>query len=105
LSFAGHAVIERRVIVERMDPYARVAAAGLDRALVLIDGRVGTARSMAAYDLARNGIDGGGQLLYGQYLDQASSCAAAARFPDRTPQVYRWERAARRGELSPLNCP
>ena len=104
LSFAVHAVIERRVIVERMDPYARVAAAGLDRALVLIDGRVGTARSMAAYDLTRNGTEGGGPLLYGQYLDEASSCAAAARFPDRTTYVYRWERAARRGELSTLNC-
>ena len=104
VSFAAHAVIERRVIVERMDPYSRVAAAGVERALVLIDGRVGTERSMAAYDLTRNGIDGGGPLLYGQHLDEAASCAATARFPESAAYVYRWDRAARRGDLSPLNC-
>ena len=51
-----------------MDPYASVASAGLDRALVLIDGRVGTERSMAARDLTRNGIDAASRpVLYGLY--------------------------------------
>jgi len=105
LSFAVHAVIEKRVIQERMDPYAAVAAARLGRALVLIDGRVGSRRSMAGYDLTRNGIDAAGRsVLYGLHLDGASSCAAAARFPDRPPHVYRWDRDQGRGELSPLRC-
>jgi hypothetical protein len=103
--FAVHAVIEQRVIRERMDPYAAVAAARLERALVLIDDRVGTRRSMAGYDLTRNGIDAVGQpVLYGLHLDGASSCAAAARFPDRPAYVYRWDRAAGRGGLSLLVC-
>jgi len=105
VSFAAHAAIEHRVIRERTDPYAAVAAAGFDRALVLIEGRVGSVRSMAGYDLTRNGIDAAGRpVLYGLHLDVASSCAAAAQFPDRPPQVYRWVRDQARGELSPLRC-
>jgi hypothetical protein len=103
--FVAHAVIERGVIRERMDPYARVAAAGLDRGMVLIDGRVGTRRSMAGYDLTRNGIDYDGAVLYGQHLNDEASCGAASRFPDRPPYVYRWDRSAARGELLPLKCP
>jgi peptidoglycan/LPS O-acetylase OafA/YrhL len=105
VSFAVHAVIEQRVIRERMDPYAAVAASRLARAIVLIEGRVGTRRSMAGYDLTRNGIDAAGRpVLYGLHLDDASSCAAAAGFPDRPPYVYRWEPDQRSGELSPLEC-
>lgn len=104
-AFVVHAVIEQRVIRERMDPYAAVAASRLDRALVLIQDRVGTRRSMAGYDLTRNGIDAAGRpVLYGLHLDDASSCATAARFPDRPPSVYRWVPDQRRGELSPLEC-
>ena len=88
-----------------MDPYSRVAAAGLGRALVLIDGRVGTRRSVAGYDLTRNGIDADGGVLYGLHLNDAASCGAAARFPDRPAYVYRWNRASRRGDLSVLTCP
>ena len=105
VAFVVHAVIEQRVIRERMDPYAQVAAAGVGRAVVLIDGRVGSRRSMGGYDLTRNGIDAAGRpVLYGLHLDEASSCAAAARFPDRPPSVYRWDPDQRRGELSPLEC-
>ena len=103
--FVAHAVIERKVIRERMDPYTRVAAAGLARGLVLIDGRVGTRRSMAGYDLTRNGIDYDDGVLYGQHLNDAASCGAASRFPDRPPYVYRWDRSAGRGRLVPLECP
>jgi hypothetical protein len=60
---------------------------------------------MAGYDLTRNSIDAGGrQELYGIHLDDASSCAAAARFPDRTPHVYKWNRDQGKGELSPRGC-
>jgi hypothetical protein len=104
-SFAAHAMIEKRVIVERMDPYARVAAAGPKRGVVLIEGRVGTRRSMAGADLTRNGIGQGGPVLYGLHLGEAASCAAAARFPDRPAYVYRWDRARAAGTLAPLACP
>jgi hypothetical protein len=104
LVFVAHAVLEQRVIQERTDPYARVAEAGLTRALVLIEGRVGTRRSMAGYDLTRNGIGEGGPVLYGLHATAAASCAAAARFPDRPAYVYHWDRGARRGGLAPLQC-
>jgi len=102
--FVAHAVIERGVIRERMDPYARVAALRMERGIVLIEGRVGTRRSMAGYDLTRNGIDYDGGVLYGLHLNDAASCMAASRFPGRLPYVYRWDRSAARGELLPLKC-
>jgi hypothetical protein len=105
LSFAVHAVIERRVIVERRDVYDLTSDAGLDRALVLIDGRVGTTRPMAARDLSRNGITHDGAVLYGVALSPAENCAASAAHRDRTTYVYRRDRAASRGTLAPLVCP
>jgi hypothetical protein len=60
---------------------------------------------MAGYDLTRNGIDGGGPVLYGLHLNDSASCAAAARFPDRPAWVYRWDRAAGLGTLSASLCP
>ena len=105
LSFAVHAVIETRVIRERMDPYETVAASNLGRGLVLIHGRVGTRRSMAAYDLTRNGINYDGAVLYGLDLEEGDRCAVAQRFPDRRAYLYRWDPRAGRGELLPLECP
>jgi len=102
LVFAVHAVIETRVIRERMDPYA--AAADLGRSLVLIHGRVGTRRSMGGYDLTRNGIDYDGAVLYGLDLDEGARCAVAGRFPDRRAFVYRWNPPAGQGGLLPLKC-
>lgn len=104
VSFAAHAAIEQRVIRERMDPYASVAAAGLDRALVLIQGRVGTRRSMAAQDLTRNGIDYDGHVLYGLDPAENARCGVAARFPDRAPYLYRWNGPEARGALTPVVC-
>ena len=103
--FAAHVVIEQRVIRERMDPYSSVAAAGLDRALVLIEGRVGTERSMAAQRSDTQRHRPWRPVLYGVHVNEAASCDAASRFPGRTAYVYRWDRAARRGVLSPLTCP
>ena len=105
VAFAVHAVIEQRVIRERMDPYAHGRRLPPRPRARVDPGRVGTRRSMAGYDLTRNGIDAAGRpVLYGLHLDDASSCAAAARFPDRPLYVYRWERDQRRGKLSPLEC-
>ena len=105
LAVGLHAAIERRVIIERMDPYARSEAAGLDRALVLIQGRVGTLRSMAARDLTRNGIDYDGAVLYGIDEKEGARCGIAARFPDRAAFLYRWDRGVSAGELARLVCP
>ena len=105
LSFAAHAVIERQVIRERMDPFTMAAAAGLQQALVLIGGRVGTRRSMAAFDLTRNDPGHQASVLYGLDLGEAESCAAAARVPGRTTYLYSWDWVAAHGSLQPLVCP
>ena len=104
VSFAIHARLERAVIVERMDPFIQAARAGLSNALVLIADRVGSARSIAAADLTRNGIDYDGPVLYG--LDQADDrpCAWARLVPGRRPYFYIWDHARRHGTLSPLDC-
>lgn len=104
VSFAVHASVERQVIVERMDPFRQVEAAGLTSALVLIADRVGTRRSMAAADLTRNGIDPAPPVLYG--LDQGDDrpCDWARLAPGRRPYFYVWDHAAARGSLRPLAC-
>jgi hypothetical protein len=105
ISFAGHAVIEQQVIRERMDPFTQAAAANLPPSLVLIGGRVGTRRSMAALDLTRNGIDHAGRVLFGLDLGEGSHCAPAASLPDRTTYLYVWDHARSVGLLRPLACP
>ena len=104
VSFAVHAVIEQRVIRERMDPYTQMARTGSEQALVMIRGRVGTARSMAAADLTRNGIDHDGRVLYGLDPGETNRCPSAAAFPGRTPYLYHWDIGAARGVLAPLAC-
>ena len=103
--FLTHAAVERQVIRERMDPYTMTAAAGLQDALVLIHGRVGTARSMAAMDLTRNAVGHQASVLYGLDLGEARRCAPTARVPGRTTYLYAWDKLASRGSLRPLVCP
>jgi hypothetical protein len=105
VSFIRNAIIERHVIRERKDPFTQVAAANLPPALVLIGGRVGTARSMGALDLTRNGIDYDGRVLYGLDLGEAEHCAPAARLPGRTTYLYGWDHARAVGHLLPSVCP
>ena len=105
VSFAAHAVIEQRVIRERMDPFTRAAAADLPPSLVLIGGRVGTERSMAALDLTRNGIDYSGRVLFGLDLGEDQHCTPATRLPDRRTYLYVWDHARSTGLLQPLECP
>ena len=104
-SFAAHAVIERRVIRERMDPFTRAAAADLPPSLVLIGGRVGSERSMAALDLTRNGIDYSGRVLFGLDLGEEEHCAPASRLPNRRTYLYVWDHERSTGLLQPLECP
>ena len=105
VSFIRNAIIERHVIRERKDPFTQVAAADLPPALVLIGGRVGTARSMAALDLTRNGIGYDGRVLYGLDLGEAEHCAPATRLPGRTTYLYVWDHARAVGHLLPAVCP
>jgi hypothetical protein len=105
LAIGAHAAIEHRVVAERMDVYTTVAAESPGRSLVLIGGRVGTLRSMAAADLTRNGIDYDGAVLYGLDRGKSENCDVAARFPGRTTFLYRWVRDTGRGAISALECP
>lgn len=103
--FAAHAVIEHEVVRERMDPFVDSRAAGLKNAVVLIRGRVGTDRSMAAQDLTRNGIDYAGSVLFGVDPGEAARCAPAARLRGRTTYLYVWDDGLEDGGLRPLSCP
>jgi hypothetical protein len=105
VAFVVHAVIEHRVVRERMDPYTMATAAGLHGALVLISGRVGSARSMAAFDLTRNDLDLRADVIYGLDPGHGARCAPAARVPGRASYLYFWRAAAARGVLEPIVCP
>ena len=105
IAFAAHAAVESQVIRERMDPYRMVAAARLQQALVLIGGRVGTVRSMAAFDLTRNDLAHQGSVLYGLDEGAPAHCAPRARIAGRTIYLYAWDLAASRGVLRRLQCP
>ncbi|MCC6992858.1 MAG: glycosyltransferase family 39 protein [Acidobacteria bacterium] len=100
-----HAAIERRVVRERMDPFTMAAAAGLHDALVLISGRVGSARSMAAFDLTRNDLDLRADVIYGLDPGPGARCAPAARVAGRATYVYIWSLRQARGVLEPVVCP
>jgi hypothetical protein len=105
VAFLAHAAIERRVVRERMDPFTMAAAAGLHDALVLISGRVGSARSMAAFDLTRNDLDLRADVIYGLDPGQGARCGPAARVGGRATYVYVWSLAQARGVLEPVVCP
>lgn len=102
LSFVIHAIIEHRVIAERRDPY--VQADGLTGAIVLIDGRVGTERSMGPLDFTRNGIAHTGRVLYGVDLGDDVNCRLQEAYPTRRLYRYAWHATERRGTLTPLSC-
>ncbi len=102
VSFAIHVFIEHRIIAERRDPY--VQAAGLRDAIVLIDGRVGTTRSMGPLDLTRNGIEHTGRVLYGVDLGDDANCRVLTAYPDRQLYRYAWNAEQRRGALTRLSC-
>ena len=55
----------------------------LHDALVLITGRVGSARSMAAFDLTRNDPDLAADVIYGLDPGPGARCAPGARIAGR----------------------
>jgi hypothetical protein len=95
---AWHVFQERRVVHERTDVYRQATRAGLRNAIVLISGRVGRVRSMAATDLTRNGVTWDAPVLYA--LDRGAGNAQLARaFPGRELYRYVVDRSAGIGRL------
>jgi len=99
-----HARNQKMVVHERADVFARVADAHLTKAVVLLAGRIGTARSMDARDLTRNGIDHASDVLYALDRGPAENCALAAAHPGRSMYQYVWDGSRRRGELRRVLC-
>jgi hypothetical protein len=104
ISLAIHAEVEHAVIAERMDPFAQVAQKDLRDAVVLLGGRMGSRRSMAAVDLTRNGIDYDGTVLYGLALGDEQHCGRMRSLPGRQPYLYVWDHLEGVGILTPLRC-
>jgi hypothetical protein len=100
LLIAVHASQVRNVITERSDVFSRVKDAGVRDAIVLLSGRVGTARSMDARDLTRNGISYSAPVLYALDRSEAENCALAQAYPRRTLYRYSWDAIERRGRLT-----
>lgn len=105
MAFVVHAMIERGVIRERMNPFMQASALGLNGALVLIAGRVGTRRSMAAEDLARNGALLDDAVIFGIDPGPDRRCGAVSRLPGRAAYLYRWDPVTSDGRVTPLACP
>jgi hypothetical protein len=95
-----HASQVRNVITERSDVFSRVKDAGVTDAIVLLSGRVGTARSMDVRDLTRNGISYSAPVLYALDRSEAENCALAQAYPRRTLYRYSWDAIERRGRLT-----
>jgi hypothetical protein len=99
-----HAWQARQIIRERRDPFTRVAMEGITNAVVLVDGRVGTARSMDARDLTRNGIRYDKTVLFALDRGAEENCRLAAAMRDRSMYLYSWDAGRREGRLTPLRC-
>jgi hypothetical protein len=97
-----HALRLRTIVAERSDVFARVADQQLTDAIVLLAGRVGTARSMDVRDLTRNGIAYSGPVLYALDRTVGENCALAAAYPRRSMYRYVWDSSERRGRLIPI---
>ncbi len=105
LVLALHGWQARTVIAERNQLFTRAAANGLSNAVVLVSGRVGTARSMDARDLTRNGIDYSPSVLFALDRGHAENCRLATVLDGRTFYIYAWNRERRAGTFAPLRCP
>jgi hypothetical protein len=105
VSLVGLATLEHRVIVERQDPFRQAQAAGLDHALVLIHGRVGSLRSIDGRDLTRNGLVVDGPVLFATDPGDDEACRLNAAHYQRAVYRYSWDPVQRGGRLQPVACP
>jgi len=89
------------IVRERQDVYDQVAALGLDNAVVLVQSDPGELWTMEGDDLARNGIDADGPVLYarGDLVDPARLRAA---FPHRKLFSYHKDEEQSPGVLTEL---
>ena len=81
--------LEHEVVAERQDLYAKVAAAGLRDAVVIVVGRSGVIRPMEDFDLVRNGLKVGTEPVVYALDPSQRDPALRALFPDRQFFVYR----------------
>ena len=101
---AVHAAQVSTIIRERRDVFTRAASGEIRNSVVLIGGRIGTARSMDARDLTRNGIDYSGDVLFALDRGHAENCRLARAFAGRSLYHYEWNVEQRTGRLSPVRC-
>jgi hypothetical protein len=102
--FVAHAVVERRVIRERMDPFRQATEARLSNAVVFMKDRIGTARPMRARDLTRNGLTYDGPILYAIDADASADCEVMTHYPGRSAYRYVWNVEQRKGDLTAIDC-
>jgi hypothetical protein len=94
----------RQVVDQRMDLYDQVRAERLHNAVVVLHSGTGALRAMAPRDLARNGIDVDGEVLY--VLDIPDRLPELQqRFPQRRFYIYEREELSPKGTLIPLRRP
>jgi hypothetical protein len=87
-----------------MDLYDQVRAERLHNAVVVLHSGTGALRAMAPRDLARNGIDVDGEVLY--VLDIPDRLPELQqRFPQRRFYIYEREELSPKGTLIPLRRP
>ena len=86
------------IVRERQEVYDLVAERRLDNAVVLVQTDPGDLWTMEGDDLARNGIDADGPVLYarGDLVDVAH---IRAEMPNRTIYIYRREDWEDQGDL------
>jgi hypothetical protein len=87
---------EHRVVIERQAVFRAVEAAGLTRAIVVIEGPVGNIRSMAPEDLVRNGLDVGARGVIYAYAAPGGDAELQRAYPGRALYTYRQGQLAAR---------
>lgn len=93
------AVRYHAIVAERNDLYDQVAQMKLDKAVVFVKADTGVMLPMTCDDLARNGIDAAGPVLYAR-CDLTDPDAVAAAFPERSVWIYTRDHDVVRGTLT-----
>lgn len=88
---------EHRVVIGRQDVYRVVQAAGLKRAIVVIEGQVGLFRRLPPADLVRNGLDVIDRDIVYARVAPGGDAALTAAYPGRPLYTYRAGRLTPRG--------
>ena len=77
----------RQIVTERMDLYAQVESQGLSNSVVLVKDGPGRLWKMEPDDMARNGLNADGPVLYAR-ADRIDVAGLHDAFPDRQVWVY-----------------